>query len=501
MAVNVLIIGGGFAGLAAGSYLARSGVETLILEQHSKPGGLCTGWSRKGYTMDYCVHWLIGTDGESEFRRMWDELGAFDNPDGSRTGIVNPAYFTRIGLQDGDSVCLYSNINRLEGELNRIAPEDREVTKDFCRGLRSLSRLDAIVLDERHGRLGRFRHHLKHASSSITMMRHATTTVGSLSRRCRTPRLAEMLLAGIPGDWSLIALSMGLAMQHAGRAGYPVGGSIALSGNIEAMYRRLGGRIRHNERVESIIVENGRAAGVRLADGGEVRAGYVVSAADGRQTLFGMLPGIGLPRPLKDAYAKYPLFPSSIFIGLGVNADLSHLPHASMPYLDQPLTLPDGDSHHRFNVSVYNHDPTLAPEGRTFVAVLINTWKGPYWIDLRRKNPQEYAREKARIGAFVVDALERNFGRIREAVDVLDVSTPATVFRYTGNWKGSYEGFAPTPQTLTKSLPRTIPGLGRFRMAGQWTSPGGGLPTAAQEGRNAALAICREFGITFRARP
>ncbi len=501
MEKNVLIIGGGFAGLAAGSYLARSGVETLIFEQHSQPGGLCTAWKRKGYTIDYCVHWLMGTDGESEFRRMWDELGAFDNPDGSRTEIVNPEYFTRIALRDGDSVCLYSDIHRLEEEFNRIAPEDRAVTRGFCRDLRSLSRMDVIVLAEQYGRLARLLHTLKSAKANITMMRHATTTVGSLARRCRSPRLAEMLLAGIPGDWSLIALSMGLAMQHTRRAGYPVGGSMALSRNIEALYKRLGGRIRYNAGVESILVEGSRVVGVRLTDGEELRADYLVSAADGHRTLHGMLPGVGLPGPLKAAYQEYPLFPSSIFVGLGVNADLSHLPHASMLYIDEPLALPDGDTHHRFNVSVYNYDPTLAPEGRTFVAVLINTWKGPYWIDLRRNDPEEYAREKAGIGAFVVDALESHYGRIREAVEIIDVSTPATVYRYTGNWKGSYEGFAPTPRTLMKSLPRTLPGLHRFRMAGQWTSPGGGLPTAAQEGRNAALAICREFGVPFRARP
>lgn len=495
---KVLIIGGGFAGLATGSYLARSGLDTLILEQHTLPGGLCTSWKRQGYTMDYCVHWLVGTDPDSEFRQMWEELGAFDNADGSRTAFVNPEAFTHIGLSNGDALSLYSDIARLEDELHRIGPEDRAAIRRFCGDLRRLARFNDPVLAERHGLPGRLANTLRNAIPTITLIRHATTTIDGFAKRLRSPLLAEAFRAGIPADWSLVSLSLGLAMQHTKRAGYPIGGSLPLSRNMERRYRSLGGEIRYSARVESILVEGDRAVGVRLSSGEELRGGCVVSAADGHQTLYNMLPGVDLPERLKTAYSEYPLFPSSLFVALGIRADLDHLPHSSVPHLDEPLVLPDGDTHHRLSATVYHFDPTLAPPGRTMVTALINTWKGQYWIDLRRNDPAEYARQKAGIGEYVLTALERRFGGIRQAVEVLDVSTPATVDRYTGNWKGSYEGFAPTPKTLTKPLPRTLPGLGGFRMAGQWTTPGGGLPTAALDGRNAARAICREFRLPFR---
>ncbi|NBC28369.1 MAG: NAD(P)/FAD-dependent oxidoreductase, partial [Spirochaetes bacterium] len=82
----------------------------------------------------------------------------------------------------------------------------------------------------------------------------------------------------------------------------------------------------------------------------------------------------------------------------------------------------------------------------------------------------------------------------REALDDVDVSTPHTVIRYTGNRRGSYEGFAPTPTTLSSSLPKTLPGLSRFAMIGQWTAPGGGLPTAAKDGKDIARRVKRELG-------
>jgi phytoene dehydrogenase-like protein len=58
------------------------------------------------------------------------------------------------------------------------------------------------------------------------------------------------------------------------------------------------------------------------------------------------------------------------------------------------------------------------------------------------------------------------------------VLTPATVIRYTGNWQGSMEGWLMTPATGPHQLHVTLPGLGRFLIAGQWVAPGGGLPDA-----------------------
>lgn len=62
-----------------------------------------------------------------------------------------------------------------------------------------------------------------------------------------------------------------------------------------------------------------------------------------------------------------------------------------------------------------------------------------------------------------------------------DVSTPATLLRFTGNWQGSFEGWLPTPEWLVKTVPRTLPGLDGFWMVGQWVAPGGGLPSGAEE--------------------
>ncbi len=58
---SVIIIGAGIGGLSTGCYAQMNGYKTRIFEMGDKPGGLCTAWQRKGYIIDGCLHWLVGS--------------------------------------------------------------------------------------------------------------------------------------------------------------------------------------------------------------------------------------------------------------------------------------------------------------------------------------------------------------------------------------------------------------------------------------------------------
>ena len=85
--------------------------------------------------------------------------------------------------------------------------------------------------------------------------------------------------------------------------------------------------------------------------------------------------------------------------------------------------------------------------------------------------------------------MDKKYGNIKANIEVADVSTPATVIRYTNNWKGSFEGWLLTPELAFKRMRKTLPGLKNFYMVGQWVEPGGGLPTSLLSGRNVAQII------------
>ena len=139
------------------------------------------------------------------------------------------------------------------------------------------------------------------------------------------------------------------------------------------------------------------------------------------------------------------------------------------------------------NVFNYNFDPTLAPQGKNTVVVYYET-NYDYWHNLRQ-DPAGYKAEKQRIAKDVIAGLEQRFPGISGQIEMQDVATPITWERYTGNWRGAYEGWM---FGGANNVSKTLPGLDNFYLAGQWVNPGGGMPPAAMSGSHTIQFICNQ---------
>ena len=125
-----------------------------------------------------------------------------------------------------------------------------------------------------------------------------------------------------------------------------------------------------------------------------------------------------------------------------------------------------------------------------------------YWKALAEDH-ERYEAEKKDIAIKVIGQLEQLYPGITDQVEAVDVATPLTYERYTGNWQGSMEGWLITTETMGmafgKGMDKTLPGLEGFYMVGQWVEPGGGLPPAATSGRGVIQTICKEDSRPFVA--
>src|SRR5271157_4547903 len=189
--------------------------------------------------------------------------------------------------------------------------------------------------------------------------------------------------------------------------------------------------------------------------------------------------------------------PSYLQVSLGVARDLSQQPGYLRLLLDKAIEVDPQTYLRALSFRIFNFDPTFAPKGKTAVTCFLPTRNVDWWTEFRREDDQRYQAEKHRVADAVLGVLERRLPGIRADIDTIDVSTPATVIRYTGNWKGSMEGWLMTPDTGLGSLPQTLPGLKHFAMVGQWVQPGGGLPSGLMTARAAILAICRQDHVPF----
>jgi phytoene dehydrogenase-like protein len=488
MSQSIIIIGGGIAGLATGCYARMNGYEARIFEMRDKPGGLCTAWKRGDYTIDGCLHWLVGSAPGNDFYNYWRELGMIQGQT-----IINMDQFFRYEAADGRVFTMYSNADRLEQHMLELAPEDATPIREFCQAVRRFSRFNMLPgkPSEISSVFDKIKMFVKILPFLGIFRRWSKLTVADISSKFKSPLLREALK--LWGDqFAGLGLLVTLGWLHHKVAGYVIGGSMPLARAVEKRFLDLGGNIIYKSRVEKILVENDRAVGVRLENGEEHRADIVISAADGRTTIFDFLGGKYIDDTIRGYYEKLAIFSPLIYVGLGVNRKFDDLPRlASLDYivLDKPARIADRD-YDRVPVRVNNFDPTMAPEGKTVLIIMLDT-DYDYWKTLRQDMPR-YKEEKEKTAQTLIGVLDRRFPGLAEQVEMTDVSTPVTFERYTGNWKGSFEGWLVTPKTLMLNMKKTLPGLGNFYMVGQWVSPGGGLPCGPMTGRYVLQLVCHQ---------
>ena len=116
---RVVVIGAGIAGLCTAVYARKCGYQVEVIEQHDSAGGLATSWRRGDYTFETCLHWFTGAKPKGALNAQWREV--FDV---ERLRFVYHEEFARVETEHGERLRIYSNVDRLEAEFLRQAPED-----------------------------------------------------------------------------------------------------------------------------------------------------------------------------------------------------------------------------------------------------------------------------------------------------------------------------------------------------------------------------------------
>ena len=491
---KAVIIGGGIAGLSCGCYLQMNGIQTEILEAGLLPGGLCTAWHRGPYVFDGCLRWLIGTQPPSAFHQVWTELGAI-----AGRKILAHDEILRVEDADGKTLAVPADLDALAREFKRVAPEDSVLIDKLVRAARRCAPLEP-PLDkpvELMTHREKMRTGLRYLPMLPVILKWKNLPITTYLARYKNDFLRETLKAIASNEhMSALVLVMVLAFRTRNNCGFVAGGSWAFAMAIADRYARLGGTVRYQARVASVIVENNRATGVRCDDGTVVPASTVISCADGYTTIFRMLDGRFVDKKIRYLYESCRPFPAIIQVSLGIKKVFPDAPHTLNLPLARPLRVDDQTRHDRLEVETFGSDSALCPEGTTVMTIRLPT-RYEFWTGLKKNDPNRYRAEKKRVIEEIIAILDKRFQGLAQHLDCSDIATPATFVRYTGNWQGSYEGWLPTPRILGRRIPCTLPGLKDFYMAGHWVVAGGGLPSAALSGRYVAQMICARVGKVF----
>lgn len=483
MSSKVIIIGAGLAGLSAGIHLQQQGIDTEIFELAPWAGGMCTTWVRSGYRFDGCIHWMVGTRKGGSIYNLYREVDAITDS----TTIYNAG---TIQLElNGVMYDIPLEIRKFKALLLKYAQGDEDEIIKVIRDIETMMRSNLPL-----GAPANIKEAVQLFSKGLGFLslarKHGRKTVEEYLQGIKSGTVKHLLLRMMPPEFSAVGLIMMLGTRMSGNAGYPMGGALEVTQRMVNKYKALGGKINFGARVDEIVVENGAAKGVRVK-GKLYPADYVVAACDAYDTLKNMLGG-KYPHPQLDSLLKEaPLFDPLAIVSFGLNKRFD-IPFAVTYECSEGIETAPGVRTHSLSLRSFDFDDKAAPEGCSSVMAMLGA-PLDYWQDLRETDPEEYKKQKQHLADAVAEIAEKRIPGFKDAICVTDVSTPATYVRLTNVYKGSYEGFAPLPAAMKHTIQKTVPGLGNLLLCGQWTTAGGGICTAVNDGKTVALKIAKEL--------
>lgn len=483
--------------MSAGCYARQNGFECRVFERRSAPGGVAAVWQRGDYLIDGGIHFIMGHKPGTALHAVFKTLG-----------IADPSLYTDmltygrfIHQPSGVDLLVGRSLDGLAARLKQLAPEDAAVILELVSGAsamrgRDLSMVGMSLPPELSGPFDQLGDWWQLRSLMKYLGGRFGREIRDFVKDVKTPWLRDFFCSLFTPESPAWFIMMMLAQVADGQCAFLVNGCLDFARALEKRYTGLGGEAEYDVTVEQILVEKGRAAGVRLADGREFRADYVISTGDSSNAIFHLLGGRYVNDAINERHQTWPLCRPFLTASFGVACDLSKEAPFSTIVLDKPINI-GGSQIRSLFLRILNYGQAFAPAGKTLVQVEIET-SFDYWIDLQSGDRAAYDREKRRLAAEFLNVLDTILPGLSSRVEVADVATPYTMWRYTLNRGGAWGGWLMDSRSIKARIRRTLPGLEHFYLAGQWVMCGGVAPSLLS-GRHAVQLLCRAEKMKFSA--
>ena len=482
---KIIIVGGGISGLSAGISAINQGFEPLILEKNPNLGGLCTGWKRKGYDIDGCIHWITGTKKGTQLYDMWKSIGAFEDEE-----IFHMPSWGTVDYE-GVKVPFYSDLEKAEKAWLEISPEDEKNIKKFFRTVKAY--IDVELPTEAPTVFLSYRTLFKFLFKLLKHFPHYEyglfASCDRYAKKFKSPAIRYAITHIQPGRGNLYSMIFSYANVASGNGGNIRGGSLKFTDNIVKKYESLGGEYMLNAPVDRVIFKHRRAIGVVLEDGRVISGDYVVTCCDANYALMKLLRGKYPVFKLARRYNRPKKHPAPSCV-------LLHYVVEDMVDVDTPYDYSietfsiGGYKVNHINMRSLGYDPMFKKGNKTVVQVMIDQYSKhyEYWEKLY-EHKEYYNLLKETIAKIVMINIEKKFPELKGKITLLDVATPVTFNRYVNASRGSYMGFLYNWYSNALMISGKVPFVRKFYLAGQYVQCPGGLPLAMVSGNHAIQRI------------
>lgn len=475
-----IVIGSGIGGLTAAVLLARhAGRRVLVLERHYETGGFTHTFHRPGYQWDVGLHY-IGQMGDlrSQERRTFDYVTG-----GKVAWQPMPAVYDRV-IIDGQRFDFLSGAEEFRESLRQAFPSDVAAIDRYLVGVHAVNRWSGLYFAEKAlpAPIASFAGALMRAPY-LHWARRTTREV--LARIARNRELSGVLTAqwgdyGLPPAQSSFAVHAMIVQHYLHGASYPIGGAASIAAAMVPLIENAGGSVLTSAEVSGIVVDHGRAVGVRMSDGRQLRAPLIMSDVGAMNTFDRLLPPDlhvldSLRADLRTlapstAHASLYLGLSQADAALGltganlwVHPSFDH--DANVERFARDLSAPLPVVYISFPSAKDPDFQRRYPGHATMEAITMLPWQ-PFaaWAETRwKRRGDDYDSLKESLAARLRAAVERQFPAVAPHIAHAELSTPVTTRHFMNYREGEIYGVAASPRRyMTRNLGARTPIRGLY---------------------------------------
>ncbi len=488
---DAIVIGAGVGGISCGSILAKKGLKTIILENHSEIGGYCSTFEDQGYQFDTgaCI---------VEFPEAYDAIFEYlgrKREDYIEFRGIEPLYSFRT--QDGEYIDIPTDINEMYEIIKQYSKKDARNWLKFCDYWRDMQEKGMDKFLNSH--MLTWKSMLNMFDSTMLKFLPVFMTTYEVLIKKWFSHQKTLDTFGFQSYWiglpPRLCPGMYAVVNYGEHEGiyYPKGGMVSIPKGLLAVGKEYGLEIKLNTKVTGVIVKNGKARGVELSDGTKLTSKLVVSNINAISLYLDLIGEEHLPRKVRKGVKSYKLSIPMPAIYLGIEGDVPLRAHHSLQlgrFQQMNDTWDKGFAKNRFvdePISMLccptKTEPSLAPEGHHAMTLLS---MGPYKLD---HGTWDDRRDEfiERVLGFVDSTL---WPGINDQIVYKNISTPLDFERKLLSPEGAVFAIRnDIPSTMffrPANRSKSIEGL---YLVGASTHPGGGVPSVAASGRITADLI------------
>ncbi len=497
---DAIVIGGALSGLASALTLSEKGLSVLVLEQHNLPGGLATSFVRGKFEFEATLHEMMSIGPKErplKIRQFFDEYCV------DIDWIRVPEAYRLVLPNDGIDITLHAGFEKMAAEIDEQVPGEKEKVLKFM-GLCKKVYDSVNVLSANP--MSKFRMLREHEEFVKTAGYSAMEILKKSGLKDETIKILSAYWIYVGSPLNVLPFTIFAFLV----ADYFYGGSYIcrntsheMSLKMATRAEELGAQIEYRQRVDKILVEDGRVVGVRTSRGDEIHADYVISGAYPNKVYSSMIePAGAVPQKAIKWVNGHRMGVTAFSVMMMLEGTPEELGIDSYSIFSGSTMDTEEIWKGQYKLEPYDYitsicvnltNPDEVPEGYTELSITaLPTADG--WLKVKA---DDYFAEKRRIARGMIENYEKVIGRkLLDRIAEIEIASPMTIAHYTGSWNGGIYGYQHhmddhVVARLTMHDEENF--IGGLFFAGAHAISGDGMGPAITNGRAAAKDVLKDL--------